>query len=448
MAFSSLEFIFQFLPIFLAAYDLTPAAYRNWTLLFGSLVFYFLGVQNKIWAMLLLAGMLVFVYVAGLLIKASIFPGKAVLVFSLTVLFGCLLGFKYAGVFTGDTPVLPLGISFYTFQMTGYLMDVYRREIMPTRSFFLLSNNFLLFPKILSGPITPYGQLAPQLVRRRTSAGRFDDGLRDFVLGLGLKVLLADRIGGLWAQINMIGYESLSAPLAWLGLIAYSLQLYFDFYAYSVMAVGLGKMLGFQLPENFRHPYAARSMTDFWRKWHITLGMWFRKYIYIPLGGNRGSQWELVRNLLVVWLLTGIWHGSSLNFLLWGLFIFLLVAVEKIWIGEFLNKHKIVSHLYMFFAIVWSWMLFAITDLSQLGIYITRLFAFFDSVSCADFIRYLSQYGVLLAAGIVFSMPGPAKLWEKIRRSPVGTIFLVLVFWACIYCLSVSANDTFMYFSF
>lgn len=448
MAFSSLEFIFQFLPIFLAAYYLTPAAYRNWTLLAGSLVFYFVGVKNKLWAMALLAVMVLVTYVAGLLLEREKPNRKAALVLSLSALFGCLAAFKYAGVFTGDTPVLPLGISFYTFQMTGYLIDVYRHDISPDRSFPLLSTNFLLFPKLISGPITPYGELASQLECRTYSGRRFDDGLRDFVMGLGLKVLLADRIGSLWTQIGVIGYASISAPLAWLGLIAFSLQLYFDFYAYSVMAVGLGKMLGFQLPENFRHPYTARSMTDFWRRWHITLGLWFRKYVYIPLGGNRDGDLKLVRNLLVVWLLTGIWHGSTLNFLLWGLFLFLLIAVEKLWLGQFLKAHKIFSHVYMFFAIVLGWMLFAITDLSQLGLYFIRLFSFFDAVSCADFVRFAKQYGLLVVLGAVLAMPGPAKLWKKIRLSPLATVLLVIVFWASIYYLSIRVNDTFMYFSF
>lgn len=308
-----------------------------------------------------------------------------------------------------------------------------------------------MFPKLLSGPLTRAEELQPQVRKRRYSLEGFDQGLRDFLVGLALKVLLADRVGGIWSQVKTIGFESISTPLAWMGLVAFSLQLYLDFCGYSWMAVGLGRMLGFHLPRNFDHPYAARSMSEFWRRWHITLGLWFRNYVYIPLGGNRKGLPRTVFNLLVVWLLTGMWHGAGWSFILWGLFLFLLIANEKLWLGKILERRPILSRIYMLFAILFSWMLFAIPDLGQIGVYLSRLFPFFGSgvaVSAGDFLRLGKQFGVFLVLGLVVSFPGPERLWNRIRTSVLGTILLFLLFWAVVYCLSVATNDPFMYFSF
>lgn len=450
MTFSDLMFIFRFLPLFLLIYYLTPRAYRNWTLLAGSILFYYIGVEEHPWMLGLLLGIALFTWGGGLLIGALARGRKILLGIVLTLLFGCLLTFKYAGLFSGESLLLPLGISFYTFQTAAYIIDVYRRQLRPERSLPRYLTAMLMFPKLISGPLTCYGEIARQLSYRNYTLHNFDRGLRDFILGLGLKVLLANQIGGLWKDIQVIGFESISAPLAWMGLIAFSLQLYFDFYGYSLMAVGLGRMLGFTLPDNFDHPYAARSMSDFWRRWHITLGRWFRNYLYIPLGGSRQGQAKHIRNLLIVWLATGIWHGSTVNFLLWGLFLFLLITSEKIWLGKKLEQHHILAHLYMLFAIMLSWLFFAITDLSQLGIYLGRLFIGFDFGNSAtlDFLHYGQEYGLLLICGIVLAMPGPAKMWRRMRHSVFGTIILLLMFWLSVYCLAAGLNDPFMYFSF
>ncbi len=445
MAFSSLEFVFYFLPSFLAVYLLTPVRWRNAPLLLGSLVFYGWGVRSAPWMAAVLGGLLLISWVAGLGLSA--YRSRLLLGSALTVLFGTLLTFKYLGLFRAEALPLPLGISFYTFQLASYLIDVHRGELRAIRSPLRLANGVLLFPKLISGPIAPWVPLTRQLAGRRVRPADFDLGLREFVLGLGLKLLLADRIGGLWRQLGTIGYESVSAPLAWLGLVAYSLQLYFDFYGYSKMAVGLGRMLGFTLPENFLHPYAARSMSDFWRRWHVTLGAWFRSYVYYPLGGSRCGRGIQLRNLLVVWLLTGIWHGSTANFLLWGLFLFLLLALEKLGLGRWLERHGILCRLYMIPAILLSWMVFAIQDLSQLATYIGRLFSEW-SWTAPDFLRQLQAYGVLLAVGIVLSLPGPARLWRRIRCSLPGTLLLLAVFWAAVYCMAAGQNDPFLYFSF
>lgn len=225
---------------------------------------------------------------------------------------------------------LPLGISFYTFQITSYIIDVYLGKTKADTSFISLGAYLCMFPQLIAGPIVVYSDIRDALKQRKISVHGFDSGLKTFIVGLGYKVIIANRIGTLWNEVCTIGYESISTPLAWLGAFAYSMQLYFDFCGYSLMAVGLGEMLGFRMPANFRHPYMARSVTEFWRRWHITLGAWFREYVYIPLGGNRKGNARTIFNLLVVWFLTGFWHGAAWNFILWGFFIFILQIIEKI----------------------------------------------------------------------------------------------------------------------
>ena len=450
MAFSSLNFLFVFLPAFLGIYYLVPVRYRNWPLLAGSLVFYSYGVQTRPWVMvlfLLLTGM---TFLAGRVVEPEAKRPRAMLAVFLGILAGCLLGFKCAGLFTTHNPVLPLGISFFSFQLMAYLMDVYWGKVSPERSFQKFFTAIALFPKLISGPITPYGSIARQLERRSFVWQRFDYGLRDFVLGLGMKVLLANQIGGIWRQVEAIGIGSISTPMAWLGIVGFSLQLYFDFFGYSLMAIGLGRMIGFRLPKNFVTPYASHSVSEFWRRWHITLGKWFLEYVYIPLGGNQKGKVREVRNLLIVWVLTGIWHGSTLNFLLWGLYIFLFMVIEKLWLERYLEESRVWSHVYLISVILISWLIFAVTDLNQLGLYFTRIFPFFGGAQIpnGDFFRMLDQYGVSLTAGIIASTPGFMRFWDRIRQNHLGTMFLVAIFWCSVYFLSAGLNDPFLYFSF
>lgn len=450
MVFSSLEFLFLFLPLFLCIYYLVPKQYRNWPLLLGSAAFYAYGARSHPWILLLFFSLCLLTYVAGSLMESNPKQRKGLLIGTLIVIFGFLLGFKYAGFFMGTTLLLPLGLSFYSFQMAAYLIDVQQRRIKAERSFLKLLTAMLLFPKLISGPLTPYESLSKQLDRRTFSWERFNYGLQDFVFGLAMKCLLADQIGGLWNQVQTIGFSSLSTPLAWLGIAAFSLQLYFDFYGYSLMAIGLGRMIGFRLPKNFVLPYTSRSMTEFWRRWHITLGRWFLDYIYIPLGGSREGKWKELRNLLVVWLLTGIWHGATPNFLLWGLFIFLLIAMEKLWLESFLERHCIVSHTYLILTIMLSWMLFAITDLSQIATYLGRLFPFFGGewLPISDFLRLGQQFGLFIVLGILVSTSWFMRCWDHIRQTRWGTILLLILFWLGVYYLSAGLNDPFLYFSF
>ena len=265
--------------------------------------------------------------------------------------------------------LLPLGISFYTFQSISYLIDVYRRDVKAETSFADFGAYLTMFPKLTMGPIARYKDMKDELKRRASSFKNFDEGLRIFALGMGFKVLLANRIGSCFSDIQAVGFESISAPVAWMGIFAYSFQLYFDFYGYSMMAVGLGRMMGFTIPANFEHPYESVTMTEFWRRWHMTLGSWFRDYVYIPLGGNRRSAPRVYFNLLAVWLLTGFWHGAGWNFIIWGLFLFVVIAIEKSGLKKIMDKIRPLGHLYMLFLIPLSWMIFAITDMGQLLVY-------------------------------------------------------------------------------
>jgi alginate O-acetyltransferase complex protein AlgI len=278
-----------------------------------------------------------------------------------------------------------------------------------------------------------------------------EDGITFFAMGLGMKVLIADRLGILWNEILKIGFESISTPMAWLGAVGYSLQLYFDFWGYSLMAGGLGLMLGFRYVQNFIHPYAAGSITDFYRRWHATLGSWFRDYVYIPLGGSRGGSAATIRNLMVVWLLTGFWHGGTLNFVLWGLALGLLIIYEKYVAGGLLDRIPVLGHLHVIILIPLTWVVFAITDLRELGVYFSRLFPLFGAgvaVNRGDFAKYLGIYWPFFAAGILLCVPVFYNLLVWKRRHPVVIGLLLVVFWASIYFASISAGNPFMYFSF
>ncbi len=451
MIFSSLEFIFIFLPIFLGLYYITPRGLRNWPLLAGNLLFYTYGVWTAPWTIALFFLLICLSYLEGRLLARETKHRKLILAASLFLLFAALLSFKYSGLFLESKLILPLGMSFYSFQLAAYLIDVYRKSYPAARSFWAFASAMTLFPKLISGPIAPYESLSRQMRERSFAWQRFDYGLRDFILGLGMKVLLADQIGRVWKQAQAIGFESISTPLAWLALVCFALQLYYDFYGYSLMAIGLGRMIGFRLPKNFVTPYASRSLSEFWRRWHITLGKWFLDYVYIPLGGSKRGKLRELRNLLVVWVLTGIWHGSTLNFLLWGLYIFVFLAIEKLWIGNYLEESSVISHIYLVFVILISWMFFAIPELSQIGIYFCRLFPIFGTMGighAADGLRLFQMAPLPILVGIAISMPWFMRVWDHIRQKWLGTVLLLLIFWLSIYGLSAGLNDPFLYFSF
>lgn len=467
MVFSSLEFLFLFLPLFLLIYYLMPLRGKNVFLFAGSLVFYGFGTAWNLYYLALMAASVFLNFLAAKGIEhckrkhrkrtgetgVKSAGEKTLLLFGLCYNFGILLFFKYAGFFA-ENIVLPVGISFYTFQMTSYLIDVYRSKTRAEQDIVRMGVYLSMFPKLTAGPIVAYKQVYKQLRRREITLIGCNHGLQLFTLGLGFKVLLANQLGNFWEDIRSIGYESISTPLAWLGILAYSLQIYFDFYGYSLMAVGLGKLLGFRLPDNFKQPYMALSMTEFWRKWHITLGRWFREYVYIPLGGNRKGKVRQFLNLLAVWLLTGLWHGANWNFILWGLFLFLVICVEKAGLLRVLERFKALGHLYMCFLIPLSWMLFAITDFAQLKIYLLKLFPFLAAggaqavVFAGDFEKYLNMYGAGMAVGIVCCTGVVEKIFIKWRNKFWMSLLLLLIFAASVFGMYRGLNDPFLYNSF
>ena len=302
-----------------------------------------------------------------------------------------------------------------------------------------------MFPQLIAGPIVVYGLVAKELQERTYSLEKFEEGIRIFILGLGSKVLIANNVGMLWDDVAQIGYTHISMPLAWLGMLAYTLQIYFDFNGYSLMAIGLGKMLGFDLPQNFNFPYISRSITEFWRRWHMTLSGWFREYLYIPLGGNRRGKARNYLNLFIVWAATGFWHGAAWNFICWGLLFFVILTAEKEGLGIFLEKHVIFSRVYTLLLIGFSWMIFAITDPLQIAVYFQRLFSFEPG---ADAVYYLKNYGVILAIGSILSTPVLKGFYEKKKKSAAGVIASILILLASVAYLTDAAYNPFLYFRF
>ncbi len=467
MVFSTLTFIFRFLPIFLILYFIVPHRYKNMVLLLGSLFFYTYGEQKFLLLFILSICINYLGAIAQDKARDNQLCKRLFLVIILFYDFGILFFFKYinfaienvnfilkgipdASAITPLSVALPLGISFYTFQMVSYSVDVYRGEIKAEKSIYQLALYLCMFPQLISGPIVKYAEIKLQLKYRTNTFDNLEAGFKLFTLGMGCKVLLADRIGLLWNNIQTIGFESISTPLAWLGAIGYSLQLYFDFFGYSLMAIGVGKMMGFSLPDNFTHPYISKSVTEFWRRWHISLGRWFKNYVYIPLGGNRKGKRRLIINLLIVWMFTGLWHGASWNFVLWGFVLFVLICMEKLFLNKFLNRSKILSRFYILIIMPLTWMLFAISNLQEIGTYFGRMFSLVPGicVNSNDFIKYFSMYKWYFIIGIFLCMPFAWNWFKKYDKSIPCTMILLIIFWYAIYQISNGINNPFMYFKF
>lgn len=450
MVFSSFVFLFRFLPVFLIIYFIAPEKFRNLVLFAGSIAFYTYG--EAAYVLLLLASVVIN-YLIGVEMNSQWARGsdisRRVLLFTaLFYDFGMLFFFKYSGM----SEKLPLGISFYTFQIAAYVMDVYWKKVPEERSFINLGTYLTMFPQLIAGPIVNYAEVNKSLRKRMITFAEFEQGIRVLIIGLGAKVIIADRIGMLWNNVQTIGFNSISTKLAWLGAIAYSMELYFDFSGYSMMAIGLGKMLGFQIPVNFRFPYISKSITEFWRRWHITLGRWFRDYVYIPLGGNRKGKGRTLFNLFVVWSLTALWHGADYNFLIWGGMLLGLMFIEKLFLYPYLEKSKVLSHLYLLLVVPVTWVAFAISDVHQLGIYLARMFPVVPIqtgvINPQDFANYLKDYAGLLLLGAIFSTPLPAKIYGRIRHSVAGMIAVAVIFFLSMYYLAISENNPFLYFNF
>lgn len=364
MVFSGIPFLYYFLPIFLIVYFVVPSRARNLVLLLASLYFYGWG-EPRFVPVLLFSIVQGFLF--GLLIEKEK-HAKLFMILSIVLSLGILSICKYANFFVENfnaatglsiallNITLPIGISFYTFQVISYVVDVYRKKVPAQKSFLKLAMYIAMFPQLIAGPIVRYADIEGELTERALSTQEITEGIKRFVIGLSKKVLLANSLGELCVACKELGSKSIA--LMWIYAIAFALQIYFDFSGYSDMAIGLGKILGFHFPENFQYPFIAKSATEFWRRWHISLGSWFRDYVYIPLGGNRVSKKRWFFNIMVVWMLTGFWHGASWNFILWGLFFGLLLILEKQYLLKSLEKAKVWNHIYMFFVIVISFLIF------------------------------------------------------------------------------------------
>lgn len=478
MLFSSIVFLWIFLPAVLIVNGIISAIkfrdlsvkykVKNAFLLFASLVFYAWG---GIYYLALMLSVIFINYASGLLLGRYESHKKAILTISVILNLGILFYFKYfnlfisvvekigrgqAGAFGLKEVVLPIGISFYIFQAMSYVIDVYREKVKPQRSLPRFSLYVSLFPQLIAGPIVQYGDVEAQLASRSESAEKFAEGIRRFCYGLGKKVIVANTLAVAVDDIFALDTNTFAAGVAWFGMISYSLQIYYDFSGYSDMAIGLGKMLGFDFKENFNYPYISMSVTEFWRRWHISLSSWFKEYVYIPLGGNRRGMARTCINLFVVFLLTGIWHGANFTFFAWGIYYAVIIVLEKLFFLKLLNKNPIkpLNLVYTLFVVMVGWVMFNSSDLFYGCSYIARLFVF--QRANVTVLNYLSvRYMLVLAFAILFAGPVQtafAKLYAKIKDSTAVSLVdwafqLLILAYSIILILSNTYNP-FIYFQF
>lgn len=448
MVFSSLVFLFAYLPITLLAYYLVPRQGRNIFLFIVNLIFYGWGEPKLV---LLMVFNIFFNYIGGWLVdkyRADAKKKKLFLILTCVLDIGILAVFKYTGMITETLNMLPflnipelqislpIGISFYTFQTMSYVIDVYRDDAPVSKNFINFGTYVALFPQLIAGPIVRYRDVAEQLVNRRETLEMFTRGVKLFMVGLAKKVIIANTMGTLTTNIFATTDEN-GVVGTWVGIIAYTFQIYFDFSGYSDMACGLGNMLGFEFLKNFNYPYIAKSITDFWRRWHISLSTWFKEYVYIPLGGNRKGVKRQILNLLIVWGLTGLWHGAAYNFVLWGLYYGLLLILEKFVLKKFLDRlPSFVQHIYTLFIVIIGWGLFYFTDVGQLGEFMAGLFNFGNGI-CGNqaFNLIMSNLPMLIIAAVA-STPLAAMLYNRFEHTRFMWIPETL------YCMGVLAVST------
>ena len=471
MVFSSLLFLFRFLPAVLFAYYVLPKRCRNLVLFLSSLFFYAWG--EPVYIILILFSTLVD-YCMGRCVAQCRETGrengaKAAVLASAVVNLALLGFFKYGDFFlqifhhlTGlAVPkldlALPIGISFYTFQTMSYTIDVYRGDAKVQKNLITFGAYVSLFPQLIAGPIIRFKDVAEQLDSRKETTSLFCQGILRFMAGLGKKVLIANQVGSIWKEISAMGMDDLTMSTAWLGVLAFTLQIYFDFSGYSDMAIGLGAMFGFSFPENFNYPYESKSITEFWRRWHISLGTWFREYVYIPLGGNRKGRGRQIINLVVVWLLTGLWHGAYLNFVLWGAYYGVLLILEKLLWEPVLKKiPSIIQHIYTMFLVMIGWSLFSWQDMADSAGYIKTMFLGGGAGFANQQTMYLlSSNLALLLAAVIGSLSVLKRVTERyffpketVRRDIAGVFFILAMFIACVAMLVNSSYNPFLYFRF
>lgn len=458
MVFSSFTFLFRFLPFVLICYFLAPRKLKNLVLFLCSLIFYAWGEPVYIGLMLFST---VIDYINGIAVsyykeKGNRRKAKLFLISSVCINLLLLFIFKYSNFILGASLPLPIGISFYTFQTMSYTIDVYRGVVKPQKSFIAFGTYVSLFPQLIAGPIVRYQTVERELMERSVTKEKFSYGVQRFVCGLGKKVLLANNIGVLWSYITAYPGEKLTIVMAWLGMIAFMFQIYFDFSGYSDMAIGLGAMFGFHFPENFMYPYQSKSITDFWRRWHMTLSSWFKEYVYIPLGGNRKGTKKQIRNIIIVWALTGLWHGANWNFLLWGLYFAVLLIIEKIWLKKWLQRFPdIIQHLYALFFIIIGWTIFAYPDMPSKMEYIKTMFGIGNHKLWNNEAIYLIYtYAILFLILIVASTDLPKKVVHRwIKKESFlcyagKTVYILTIFLLSIAYLVNSSYNPFLYFRF
>ncbi len=464
MLFSSITFLYYFFPIVLVLYFIVPKMFRNAILLLTSLVFYAWGEPRYVFLMVI---SIICGYICGLLIEKykDKLPSKLALLASCIISLGMLGYFKYADFFitnfntvTGlSVPLLklalPIGISFYTFQILSYTIDVYRGTVPAQRNPIDLAAYVTMFPQLIAGPIVRYSDVAKQLAERTHSVDKTSYGVRRFIYGLSKKIFIANILGEFAG--TFIDSKQQSVLFCWMYAAAYSLQIYFDFSGYSDMAVGLGKILGFDFMENFNYPYISSSITEFWRRWHISLGSWFRDYVYIPLGGNRVSKLKWLRNIFVVWMLTGFWHGAAWNFIVWGLYFAFFLIIEKLYLKNFLSEHKTAGHCYVLITVIISFVIFGAPNFKMAFDYIKGMFGMADlPLVTAETLYYLRSYAVIIAIAVIGATPLPKKLYSMAEKK-FGTAaaiaepcaILILLFTATAYLVDGSFNP-FLYFRF
>ncbi len=466
MVFSSVIFMFMYLPVVLLVYYIAPWKWRNIWLFVVNMLFYGWGEPVYI---ILMVICITINYINGILIdkyRDDNRKARLILVINVVINIGMLVFFKYIDLIISTLSMipflswlepigvtLPIGISFYTFQTMSYPIDVYRGDADVQKNYISFGTFVALFPQLIAGPIVRYKDVADQLGFRASSVDQFASGVRRFAIGLAKKVLIANNIGSLWDVYAATSASELTVLGSWLGIAAFSLQLYFDFSGYSDMAIGLGRMLGFEFLENFNYPYISKSITEFWRRWHMSLGTWFRDYVYIPLGGNRCSRRRQFFNILVVWSLTGIWHGASWTFLLWGLYYALFLMVEKAFLLKRLERAPaVVSHVYTIVIVVVGWVLFQTGSLDRCMVYLAAMFGFGSAgiATTTDFF-YLASYAVTFVIAIVASTPAAARLFNnapQLVRSAAAPVLIALVLVLSTAYLVDGTYNPFLYFQF
>lgn len=473
MVFSSILFLFRFLPVVLLLYFVAPGKIKNLVLFLMSLLFYAWG--EPVYVVLMLFSTVVD-YTHGLLVhcfkeKGQMGRAKMVVLSSVVINLFLLCFFKYSDFLihninhilgTGIAGLnlgLPIGISFYTFQTMSYTIDVYRGDAKVQTNIISFGTYVALFPQLIAGPIVQYKTVDEQINHRTVTWEGFSYGIIRFVTGLGKKVLLANNIGLLWEEIQALSTAgAISALTAWLGALAFAFQIYFDFSGYSDMAIGLGAMFGFRFNENFTHPYESKSITEFWRRWHVSLGTWFKEYVYIPMGGNRCGRGKQIRNIMIVWALTGIWHGASWNFMVWGLYFGVILIIEKLWLYRLLEKLPVVCrHIYTSILVLISWVIFAFDSMNYGALYIGKMFGTDGMLVDGKALYFIGSYGMLFVILFVGSTSFPKRAAEFVMEKLKNTVFLQTalcnVVLAAILMLSIAfvvdaSYNPFLYFRF